>query len=49
LTSGKSAGRSAHFFAVSARLMRRILVDFARSRRYQKRDTVMRDWKLAKV
>ena len=27
----------AHFFAVSASLMRRILVDFARSRRYKKR------------
>src|ERR1700686_4192360 len=27
----------AHFFAVSARLMRRILIDFARSRGYQKR------------
>jgi RNA polymerase sigma factor (TIGR02999 family) len=27
----------AHFFAVSAQVMRRILVDFARSRRYQKR------------
>ena len=27
----------AHFFAVSAQLMRRILVDFARTRRYQKR------------
>jgi RNA polymerase sigma factor (TIGR02999 family) len=27
----------AHFFAMSARLMRRILVDFARARRYQKR------------
>jgi RNA polymerase sigma-70 factor (ECF subfamily) len=27
----------AHFFALSARLMRRILVDFARSRRYAKR------------
>jgi RNA polymerase sigma factor (TIGR02999 family) len=27
----------AHFFAMSSRLMRRILVDFARSRRYQKR------------
>jgi RNA polymerase sigma factor (TIGR02999 family) len=26
-----------HFFAMSARLMRRILVDFARSKRYQKR------------
>jgi RNA polymerase sigma factor (TIGR02999 family) len=27
----------AHFLAVSARVMRRILVDHARSRRYQKR------------
>ena len=27
----------AHFFAVSAQLMRRILVDYARSRRYAKR------------
>jgi|SRR5687767_8226206 len=27
----------AHFLAVAARLMRRILVDFARARRYQKR------------
>ena len=27
----------AHFFAISAKLMRRILVDFARSRGYQKR------------
>src|SRR5215472_6345740 len=27
----------AHFFAISARLMRRVLVDMARSRRYQKR------------
>jgi RNA polymerase sigma-70 factor, ECF subfamily len=27
----------AHFFAISARLMRRILVDFSRSRNYQKR------------
>src|SRR5262245_16878266 len=27
----------AHFFAISAQLMRRILVDFARTRRYQKR------------
>jgi len=27
----------AHFFALAARLMRRILVDYARSRRYQKR------------
>jgi RNA polymerase sigma factor (TIGR02999 family) len=31
----------AHFFAVAAQLMRRILVDFARSRQYQKRG---RDW-----
>jgi RNA polymerase sigma-70 factor, ECF subfamily len=31
----------AHFFAVSARLMRRILVDFARSRGYQKRGGAM--------
>jgi RNA polymerase sigma factor (TIGR02999 family) len=28
----------AHFFAVAARMMRRILVDFARARTYQKRD-----------
>ena len=28
----------AHFFAMSAKLMRRILVDFARRKRYQKRD-----------
>lgn len=27
----------AHFFAMSARIMRRILVDYARSRQYQKR------------
>src|SRR3974377_1977488 len=27
----------AHFFAVCARLMRRILIDFSRSRHYQKR------------
>ena len=27
----------AHFFSVAARLMRRILVDFARSKRYKKR------------
>ena len=27
----------AHFFAISAQLMRRVLVDFARARRYQKR------------
>ncbi len=31
----------AHFFAVSANLMRRILVDFARSRRYKKRRAKM--------
>ena len=27
----------AHFFAVCAKLMRRVLIDFARSRQYQKR------------
>jgi len=27
----------AHFYAISAQMMRRILIDFARSRRYQKR------------
>lgn len=27
----------AHFFAISARMMRRVLTDFARSRKYQKR------------
>src|SRR5258708_34227554 len=32
----------AHFFAVSAQLMRRILVDFARSRQYLKRDGAAR-------
>jgi len=32
----------AHFFAVSAQLMRRILVDFARSRGYQKRGACVR-------
>jgi RNA polymerase sigma factor (TIGR02999 family) len=32
----------AHFFAVSAQLMRRILVDYARSRRYTKRGG---DWR----
>jgi RNA polymerase sigma factor (TIGR02999 family) len=31
-----------HFFAVSANLMRRILVDYARSRNYQKRGAGMR-------
>jgi hypothetical protein len=30
-------GRTAHFFAIAARLMRQILVDFARERGYQKR------------
>jgi RNA polymerase sigma-70 factor (ECF subfamily) len=33
----------AHFFAVSAQLMRRILVDFARSRRYAKRSGAARN------
>jgi RNA polymerase sigma factor (TIGR02999 family) len=32
----------AHFFAVSANLMRRILVDYARSRNYQKRGDGLR-------
>ena len=37
-TSGGSAGNNrAHFFAMAARLMRRILVDDARARGYQKR------------
>jgi RNA polymerase sigma-70 factor (ECF subfamily) len=31
----------AHFFAISARMMRRILTDFARSRNYQKRGGTM--------
>jgi RNA polymerase sigma-70 factor (ECF subfamily) len=31
-----------HFFAVSANLMRRILVDYARSRNYQKRGAGVR-------
>jgi RNA polymerase sigma factor (TIGR02999 family) len=35
--SGVTWNDRAHFFAMSARLMRRILVDHARSRRYQKR------------
>lgn len=35
--SGVTWNDRAHFFAVSARLMRRILVDHARSRRYVKR------------
>jgi RNA polymerase sigma-70 factor (ECF subfamily) len=33
----------AHFFAVSAQVMRRILVDFARSRRYAKRSGTARN------
>ena len=35
-----------HFFAISARLMRRILVDFARSRHYLKRGGGARDLSL---
>jgi hypothetical protein len=36
--SGVSTGMSrAHFLAMAARLMRRILIDHARSRAYQKR------------
>jgi RNA polymerase sigma factor (TIGR02999 family) len=38
----------AHFFAVSAQLMRRILVDFARSRGYQKRGAGIRPLSLEK-
>jgi RNA polymerase sigma factor (TIGR02999 family) len=39
LIEGRSVSwqNRAHFLAVAARLMRRILVDFARARRYQKR------------
>ena len=39
LVKGRSVNwqNRAHFLAVAARLMRRILVDFARARRYQKR------------
>ena len=39
LSEGRSVNwqNRAHFLAVAARLMRRILVDFARSKRYQKR------------
>ena len=39
LIQGRSVNwqNRAHFLAVAARLMRRILVDFARARRYQKR------------
>jgi len=34
---GVSWQNRAHFFAICARTMRRILIDFARSRQYQKR------------
>ena len=39
LVGGRSVNwqNRAHFLAVAARLMRRILVDFARAKRYQKR------------
>jgi RNA polymerase sigma factor (TIGR02999 family) len=39
LVEGRSVNwqNRAHFLAVAARLMRRILVDFARAKRYQKR------------
>jgi RNA polymerase sigma factor (TIGR02999 family) len=36
-TQGMNWQNRAHFLAMAARLMRRILVDFARSRQYQKR------------
>lgn len=36
----------AHFFGIAAQLMRRILVDYARSRRYAKRGGGMRDLSL---
>ena len=46
----------AHFLAVAARVMRRILVDHARARQYQKRGgdaarvtLVKRDWNMAKL
>jgi RNA polymerase sigma factor (TIGR02999 family) len=39
----------AHFFAVSAQLMRRILVDFARSRNYQKRGGDLRQASFAEA
>jgi RNA polymerase sigma factor (TIGR02999 family) len=36
---GRSTGkRRAHFYALCARLMRRVMIDFARSRNSQKRD-----------
>ena len=37
----------AHFFAVSAQLMRRILIDFARSRGYLKRGGAVQDDEIA--
>ena len=39
----------AHFFAISAQMMRRILVDFARSRQYQKRGGQLHQVSLDKV
>jgi RNA polymerase sigma factor (TIGR02999 family) len=39
----------AHFFAVSAQLMRRILIDFARSRGYQKRGGAMPNLSLEEI
>ena len=39
----------AHFFAVAAQMMRRILVDYARSRRYQKRGGGVRPLSLDKT
>lgn len=38
--------KRAHFFGIAAQLMRRILVDYARSRRYAKRGGGMRDLSL---
>lgn len=39
----------ARFLGFAARLMRRVLVDHARARGMRKRDTVMRDWRLARL
>ena len=36
----------AHFFAISARMMRRVLVEFARARQYQKRGAGARETSL---
>ena len=36
----------AHFYGIAAQMMRRILVDYARSRRYQKRGAGIRDLSL---